>query len=38
MLKCHEVTALASDWLDGELTTSREDQGAPSPDDVPPLP
>jgi|AntDeeMetagen285_2_1112576.scaffolds.fasta_scaffold00694_9 uncharacterized peroxidase-related enzyme len=22
MLKCHEVTALASDWLDGELTTS----------------
>lgn len=24
MLKCHEVTAMASDWLDGELTTAEK--------------
>ncbi|WP_295718400.1 peroxidase-related enzyme [uncultured Halovibrio sp.] len=24
MLKCHEISALASDWLDGELTTGQK--------------
>ncbi|TDT44152.1 putative zinc finger protein [Halospina denitrificans] len=24
MLKCREVTALASDWLDGDLTTAQK--------------